>query len=159
MRTAGLRRMFDICLSTEIVQDVDDGVSNAVYGSIAIGEFRETFIASLSTWSPTLYERQWQEAAQRLVNGESKSAFITFFVSPGAGNSFMWWPCYLSGEVIHVQNQLRFYDRLPRSFTIDALYDFVEDRKLVSDDGVTKLSEWQMPIEWMREFLRKHNRI
>jgi hypothetical protein len=82
--------MFDICLSTEIVEDDDDGVSQAVYGSIEIGDFRETFVASLSAWSPERYKLQWQEAGQRLVNDESKSAFITSFVLPSPGENFWW---------------------------------------------------------------------
>jgi hypothetical protein len=45
------------------------------WGTIQIGSFNEDFIAYLCDWTPEQYRRQWLEAANRLVKGESKSAF------------------------------------------------------------------------------------
>jgi hypothetical protein len=101
---------------------------------VRIGDFNETFIASLTDWTPEQYRRQWQEAAQRLVDGGLKSAFVTSFLSPNKSFYFVWWPCYRSGEAVYVRNQLRFYDQMPSPFVVDALYDYVADRKTVSED-------------------------
>jgi hypothetical protein len=145
---------FDIRLSDEVPKEPEEGPFWALYGSIQIGEFEETFVASLLTWSPNRYEEQWREAAKRLVDGEPKSAFVTSFVPPQPGDYFEWWKCYLCGEIVRVQNQLRFYDQLPSSFTADALYDFIPDRKVFSEEG-SPISEWEVPLQSIREFLER----
>jgi hypothetical protein len=143
--------MFDIRLSTETPDEVEVGA--AVYGQIQIGSFNETFIASLSDWPPDRYRRQWLEAAERLVTGESKSAFVSSFVSPRDGMYFVWWPCYRVGEIVYVQNQLRFYEQLPSPFHENALYNYVADRRTVSEDEGSPISEWELPLLSIRDFL------
>jgi hypothetical protein len=150
--------MFDIRLSSDAPAGPDDGVS-AVYGRLQIGEFQETFVASLSHWCQSQYLQQWREAAQRLIDGEAKSAFVTSFVPPSHALHFVWWPCYLSDETVYVQNQLRFYEQLPSPFDVDSLYDYIEDRKTVSADDGALISEWQMPLEWLRDFLRRSHSL
>ncbi len=93
--------------------------------------------------------------SSRLVDGASKSAFVTSFVPRSPGDFLVWWPCYLSGELVYVQNQLGFYDQLPADFAVDAIYDFVGDRQTVSKDDGAPISEWRMPLQWVRDFLRK----
>jgi len=94
-----------------------------------------------------------QEACRRLVNGESKSAFVTSFVSPQLSFYFMWWVCYREGEAVYIQNQMMHYEQLPSAFVPESLYDYVEDRKTVTDEGL-QVSEWKMPLQWVREFLK-----
>jgi hypothetical protein len=144
--------VFDIGLTTEIPAELEEGTS-AVYGSIQMGDFKEKFIAELSEWSPERYDQQWQEAAKRLVRGEAKSAFITSFLSPSKSFYFTWWPCYRVGETVYVQNQLRFYEQIP-SFAVERIYDYVVERKIVSKDDGTAISEWELPLEWIRDFTR-----
>lgn len=144
--------IFDIRLSAEVPEEPEEGPSWALYGSIQIGEFKEIFVASFQAWSPTQYEEQWREAAKRLVDGETKSAFVTGFIPPSSGGGFEWWPCYLCGENVRFQNQLRFYDRLPSSFTEDDLYDFIDDREVLSEEG-SPISEWEISLQSIREFL------
>jgi CdiI N-terminal domain len=146
--------VFSIRLTSEVPDELEDGVA-AVYGNIQIGDFHETFIASLCEWSDERYASQWQEAAHRLVNGESKSAFVTSFVPPDKSLYFVWWPCYRIGETVYVQNQMRFYEQLPSPFLVNALYDYVADRKVVSEDDGTAISEWELPLEWLRDFVRR----
>jgi len=146
--------VFDIRLTSEVPDELEDGVS-AVYGIIQIGDFNETFIASLSEWTPERYALQWKEAAQRLVNGESRSAFVTSFVPPDKSFYFVWWPCYRIGKTVCVQNQMRFYDQLPSPFLVDALYDYIADRKTVSEDDGMAISEWELPLEWLRDFVNR----
>jgi len=144
--------MFDIRFSKEIPDDLEDGVSLA-YGQIQIGDFQEIFVASLFDWTKEAYCRQWLEAAERLVKGESKSAFVSSFVPPKNAHHFVWWPSYRIDEVVYVQNQLRFYEQLASPFEVASLYDFVVDRKRVSEDEGSPISEWELPIQWVRDFL------
>jgi hypothetical protein len=116
--------MFDIQLTDEAPPELDGGVS-ALYGSIEIGDFKEKFVVSLVEWTPERYERQWREAAKRLLEGFAKSAFVTSFVSPRGSFYFVWWVCFRIRETVHIQNQLRFYEQLPGPFSVDALYDYI----------------------------------
>lgn len=145
--------MFDICLSTETLSEVDEGP--ALYGQIQLGGFKEAFIASLSDWTPEQYRRQWLRAAERLVGGESKSAFVSSFLSPGKSDCFIWWPCYRVGEVVYVQNQWRFYEQLASPFDENLLYDYVADRRTVSDADGAPISEWEVPLHSIRDFMNR----
>jgi len=144
--------VFDIRLLPEIPIEIDEGES-LMWGNLQIGDFKETFVASLFDWTPGTYRRQWREAAERLVNGESKSAFVTSFVPPTHAGHFEWWKCYRVNEIVYVQNQLRFYEQLASPFHLDSLNDYVTDRSTVSEDDGSPISEWQMPVHWIRDFL------
>ncbi len=146
--------MFDIRLSTNALDEAD--AAPALWGRIQIGSFTEDFIAYLCDWTPDQYRRQWLESAERLVNGESKSAFVTMFVSPKNGGHFGWWPCYRVGEIVYLQNQLRFYEQITPPFAVELLYEYVSDRKTVSDDEGTPISEWEVPLGWLRDFVNRN---
>lgn len=146
--------MYDIRLTTEAA-DFAEGAS-AVYGSIRIGNFEEAFIASLDEWAPERYELQWLDGARRLVAGERTSAFVTSFLPPNKSPYFVWWPSYRIDETVYVQNQLRFYGQLNEQFDVGALYQYVPTRKTVNDEG-EKISEWSMPIEWLRAFVNRRD--
>ena len=145
--------MFDIRLSTDTPDEMNEGA--AVYGQIQLGDFKETYIASLSDWAPEQYRRQWLEAAKRLVGGEPKSAFVTSFVSPKHGRYFVWWPCYRVGDTVYIQNQLRFYEQIGSPFDDDRLYSYVADRQRVSEDNAAPISEWEVPLPLIRDFLSR----
>lgn len=144
--------MFDIRLTAEVPAELEAGVS-AVYGSIQIGEFNETFVTSLAEWPPERYQLQWREAAQRLVKGAAKSAFVTSFLPPNKWLYFVWWPCYRIDENVYIQNQLRFDEQIP-SFAVEHLYDYIDDRKTVTDDG-EQISEWELPLESLRDYVNR----
>ncbi|HEY1758049.1 MAG TPA: hypothetical protein VGG72_21955 [Bryobacteraceae bacterium] len=133
--------MFDIRLTPEIPIEPEEGES-ASYGI-------------LSEWPPERYELQWPEAAQRLISGESKSAFVTSFDPPSKSICFVWCPCHRIGETVHIQNQWRFYEQAP-SFAVDALYDCVADRKTVSEADGAAIPEWKLPVESLRDFVSRN---
>lgn len=141
--------MFDIELTTKIPA-LEEGES-LVYGRIQIGDFVEDFVANLAEWSPAHYELQWREAAERLANGETKSAFVVSFTPE---DCVVWWPCYRIGETVFIQNHFLFYKRHP-SFSIEHMYEHVKDRETLSDDGVTPISEWELPLDWIRDFIKR----
>ena len=65
--------MFDIFLTKEVIPEAGPGVV-ALYGKICIGDYQETFIASLYSWNEAMYLQHWESALRRLVEGETKSA-------------------------------------------------------------------------------------
>jgi hypothetical protein len=144
---------FDIRLSTGTLDEAEQ--APAVWGRIQFGSLTEDFVAYLCDWTPAQYKRQWLEAAKRLVNGESKSAFVTMFVSPKNGGHFEWWPCYRVGEIVYLQNQLRFYEQVASLFAVESLYEYVSDRKTASDHDGTPVSEWELPLQWIRDFANR----
>ena len=56
--------MFEIYLTDEVLPESD---GDAVYGTIQIEDYKETFVASLVRWTPAHYELHWREACQRLI--------------------------------------------------------------------------------------------
>jgi CdiI N-terminal domain len=143
--------MFDNHLSSETLDEAD--VAPALWGRIQFGSFKEDFTAYLCDWPPEQHRRQWLEAAERLLNGESKSAFVTMFVSPKNGGHFEWWPCYRVGEVVYFQNQFLSYERIASPFAVESLYEYVSDRETLDDDGGVPISEWEVPLQWVRDFV------
>src|SRR5260370_12510682 len=101
--------MFEVRLTDEVVPETDPGVI-ALYGKIQIGEHVETFITSLVSWNPSLYEHHWLSALRRLLEGARTSALITSYVEPGLADHLMWWPLYREGDAVYVQNHMLFYE-------------------------------------------------
>ena len=137
--------MFDIYLTGDTVPKTDSGVK-AVYGRIQIGGDHETFTSSLMRWTRANYERHWIAALRRLTNGGDRSALITSYIDPVADGFLIWWPLYRSGDVIYVQNQMLFFDRLTESFEAGRPWDFVRKREIVNAEGF-EISEWRTTIK------------
>jgi hypothetical protein len=147
--------MFDIYLTKEIVPEGDPGVE-AVYGKIRLGAHSETFIASLVFWTSERYEQHWKVAVRRLIRGEDRSVLITSYIEPNRfpDEHLIWWPLYRVGTTVYIQNQLLFFDRLSRPFSVADPWTFVQARRTVNDDG-DKISEWSVPIASFAEFLAR----
>lgn len=145
--------MFEIGLTDQTVEELDPGV-DAVYGQIRIGDFQETFIASLDCWKPDQYEQHWISAVRRIVHSEERSALITSYVEPSVSQYLVWWPLYRVGENVHIQNQLLFFNQLGRPFSAEHFWDSVGERRHCSDDG-RKISEWILPVKDVKMYLRR----
>lgn len=146
--------MFDIFLTDEVVEDLDPG-AKAVYGKIQIGDFYETFVASLISWDCVQYERHWSSAIHRILEGHERSALITSFVEPPLSRRLVWWPMYREGNRVYFQNQLLFFDRLDQPFSAEHFWGFVGQRHQRSDDS-QQISEWALPIKAMEAYLRRN---
>jgi hypothetical protein len=145
--------MFDISLTDASVPELDPGVT-AVYGEIKIGDFSETFIASLVFWTRDRYERHWRAAIGKIVDGSERSALITSCVGPIHSSHLLWWPLYREKNSVYIQNQILFYDQLNKPFSAERPWDCVRERQTVNPEG-KRVSEWVTHVDSLREFLQR----
>ena len=80
----------------------------AASGVLVLGDASEQFIASLYQWSKEDYQRQWRPAVEVLLHGKDKAALITEYLGPEGSTHLVWWPMYLVGEEVFLQNHLYF---------------------------------------------------
>ena len=146
--------MFDIYLTDEIVAESD---GYAVYGRVHIGEYSETFVASLVNWSASRYESQWLEGCRRLLAGHSSSVLITSFVDPCESECVVRWPLYLEGETVHIRNELVRYSQLEDPFSVAEPWATIRQRKPLTEDGL-EISEWSISIEAVQEYVNRRDR-
>jgi hypothetical protein len=145
--------MFDIYLTDQAVPEVDPG-ARALYGKIRIGEFSDTFIASLRFWNRERYEEHWMKAVQRVVEGADRSTLVTSYNEPSdVPDEFLfWWPVYRDNGVVYIQNQMLFFEQLEGPFSETAPWESVGQRHTVNEEGL-RISEWPTTVDSLREFL------
>ena len=143
--------MFDIYLTHKKVDEPD---VKAVYGRICVGEYFETFTASLVFWSHEQYKKQWRTALRKIVDGESRSALITSFAEPKEGEFLFWWPLYREGEIVYVQNQILLFENLSVPFVIERPWDSVQERQIMNAEG-RKVSEWAITVQDIKEWFER----
>ena len=116
-----------------------------------MGDYHELFLASLSLWSRADYERQWREAATRLVSGEERSAFFTTAFR-------FWWAMWRDGAGIRVHEELLTADRLaPLGSSRDtrrAPHELIRSYQALTEDGQS-ISEWQISLADIEAFLAR----
>lgn len=144
--------MFDIYLTEEFVEESQH---QAVYGKILLGDYTETFVASLVCWSPRNYEEHWRHALERLITGSDRSALIASYVEPGMSEFLTWWPLYQDlNRIVYVRNELLIYSQLIRPFSSELLWTFIRQRQTMTSEGLP-ISEWITDIESIRECLAR----
>lgn len=142
---------FSISLLSEVLRNPESNEVSAL-GVIRLGDFQESFTASLSYWTAQQYKRHWLEAVERLVlKMETKSCLVTSMFDPDIANFIMWCPMYRFGDAVYVQNQILFLEQLSKPFRERKLFSFVPERQTHGEDG--KLSEWTVSIEDLESFL------
>ncbi len=97
--------MFDIAFTGETVDSEGEILH---LGRITLGEATEGFSASVSFWSREDYQKQWLEAAKRLIEPDSHSAFVTCMYDPQTAAFIDWWPAWRTTGLVVLQNQLLF---------------------------------------------------
>jgi hypothetical protein len=143
---------FSIGFTDDPVWDPGEGAAGELLGWIKLGDFQENFSSGLFEWTQSTYEEQWKGALHSLLNGATKSALITFYVSPQYGHHLEWWPLHRVDELVYVQNHLLLYDQLTRPFLAAEAISFVKDRQTISEDG-EKISEWCVGLDDIKFFL------
>jgi hypothetical protein len=147
------KAVFDIYLTGEKVAEENDPDFKAVWGEILIGEFRESFVASVVSWDAVQYIKQWESALRKIVTGSAPSVLITSYVEPSlsSGSYLGWWPLYRKGDSVYIQNQLRALyrkggfiyiqnellssDPLDRPFFLERPWESVKEREIMSEEG------------------------
>ena len=98
--------VFDIAFVHDEPERQEDGW-DALEGEIRLGDYRETFLAALDPWGRQDYERHWIEAAQRLIRGSDRTAFVTL--------AFQFrWVMWRDGTSLVAQEHLLGYGPRPR---------------------------------------------
>ena len=132
----------------------DDPTTPAATGVLILGDHRESFLASLYDWSRQDYENQWRHAIEAVLDAGDKAALITTFVSPQVGTHLEWWPMYLVGNRVFFQDQLLFYEKLSRPFSVGNAFLYIRDRDTVNEEGQT-ISEWSVSLTDIESFAAK----
>lgn len=136
--------MFDICFINADPERDDDG-SLWLSGHIILIDHQERFLASLQTWSRKDYERQWLEAAARLLGAPARAGFFTVAFQ-------FWWTMWREEERVLVREEFLTAERLSGvSDWTRAPYQLIEER--MSDGDQEEVSEWEIDAEDVREFL------
>lgn len=130
----------------------------AVYGQIQIGEFRETFISSVVSWTTEDYERQWRTGVRQIVEGAHLSALITSYVDPPSEAGLIWWPLYRLGQTVFVRNQFLPADDVVAAFSPMEPWTCVRPRMKVNADG-DEISEWETDVDSLSRWLREKQRL
>ncbi len=141
---------FSISLLPEVLRSPDSDEVSAL-GIIRLGDFQETFSASLSYWNAGQYRRHWLKAATRLVGMETTSCLITSMFDPAIANFIIWQPMYRRGDIVYIQNQILFLEEQPKPFNERDPFSSVAGRETSGEDG--KLSEWTVSIKDLEAFL------
>ncbi|HVS39630.1 MAG TPA: hypothetical protein VMS17_29000 [Gemmataceae bacterium] len=139
--------MFDITFVSDAPEEQPDGWVG-LWGSVQLGAYAEDFLAPLGPWQRADYERQWIDAAQRLVSPAARAAFFT------AAFQF-WWVMWREGKTVIVQEQLLIPERLEGLTDWQAApYQLIWERQATSGDG-TPISEWRLGVADIEGFLAR----
>lgn len=115
-----------------------------------MGDESEQFLASLEHWTREDYERQWQEAAQRLLDGEERTAFFTSAFG-------FWYAMWQDTGEIRVHHELLLAERLetlPQPIDLTRTpYDLIEEYSRTTEDGEA-ISEWRLTLPDIAQFVR-----
>ena len=130
-----------------------DSPSECRVGEVRIESFCERFVADVTFWRQAEYEKQWLDAALKIVGGD-KTALIVSVSEPATANFVRWWAMYRNEHVIFVQEQIRFLDELSELFDPCAVERFVLPRETVSEDGEL-ISEWSTTVSAVRDFIAR----
>jgi hypothetical protein len=121
-------------------------------GARGLGDFAESFHASLAYWSPRDYRRSWREAIVRLMDGTTPSAFVTSMEDPEVANFIRWWPMFLVDREVRIHEHLLFLDQLAAPLDATNLFASVPAYSSHSDEG-EPISEWRLPVESLASFM------
>lgn len=142
--------MFKIELLLNTISKKKNNIS--CKGKIIIDSFSESFICPLNYWSEKDYYEHWYTGIRKIIK-ENKSALITEMHNPLTSNFIIWWVLYKLEDIVYIQNKILFIKELNQTFDIKNFSDYIEDRKIYTEEG-DKISEWKININ---EFINFFN--
>ncbi|MGC1482994.1 MAG: hypothetical protein WA789_04300 [Candidatus Acidiferrum sp.] len=131
----------------------DDPTTPEAIGVLVLGEAKEYFGSSLHRWTKQEYETQWRRAIKTFLDGSDSTALITEYVGPQASTHLEWWPIYVMGNAVFIQNHFLFYDQLTAPFSVENAFSFLRERRVTNEEG-EKISEWAVTLPEVEEFAR-----
>lgn len=141
-----------MAFSIELLNEPASDTPSGRLGLITIGSFVERFVAAIEYWDVTRYQRHWQQAIIRTVQGAATSALITSMHDPAAANFIYWWPMYRLGDVVHFQNHILLLNELKTPFDPNDPFRFVPERMIINSQG-ERMSEWSASIRELECYL------
>lgn len=142
--------MFDL----EILSGPEPGeVRPCIWGRITLGSFQEEFQAPLQTWTAADYEKQWLEAATRLMSGALCAVFLTHMMDPNAAYH-IGWSAWRADDRVYVQERLFKIEELAGPFEPDRAEKYVGARTEVSEEG-NPISQWQVSLSDIAAYIQR----
>lgn len=143
--------VFEIEFTTNVPEPQEEDW-DGLWGRITLGDYQEDFLSPLSLWPRERYERQWREAAERLVAGSSPTAFFT--------SAFQFsWGMWRDGDEVRVRQQFlhsELVDSLGSAPDLDrAPYELLGDYHRTAEDGEA-ISEWRLDMADVEAFRARH---
>ena len=125
--------MFDIALDGTL--EVIDG-RQFFRGEIAFGENWDSFLASVSIWTPNEYRVQWLRAARDILGVTGRSAFVTSLTDLDTDDEATTvWPAWRQDGLIYIQQRLLVPGAFRGILDMDSLPQLVGDLHLINEDG------------------------
>jgi hypothetical protein len=138
-------------------QSDDPDEVDGFLGTIIAGELCETFYAGTAFWSREDYERSWFRALDHLLSLDSSTSCLVTYIPSGLPEGIVTlWPLYREGDIVHVQQHLVFPPDMTPQIPVDTPWELVRPRNTVNEGG-RRISEWDVDIADVREFLAKRD--
>ena len=130
----------------------DDNTPSAI-GEILLGDYRDTFAATLFEWSRPQYEASWRFELTRLLDGADRAVLLTQLLIPGKSGLPNWWALYRGerNEVV-IQEHFGINEKLFIRFSPQNPSESLKDRRAFTDNG-RPISEWTVKTEDIESFL------
>lgn len=145
--------MFTIHFDDERELELGPPEPGTRYGTIVLGDDRETFTSAQNYWTAARYEAHWREAVTRVLDERRDACLITSLAGPRESNLLFWWPLYPDSDGVVVQNAILFFDQLAEPFDPDRPYRSVPTRTSVNEDRL-RISEWRVSVSDLEAFAR-----
>ena len=139
--------VFDIQFIGAAPELQDDGWFG-LEGRIILADSIECFIAPIDLWQRTDYERQWLEAAHRLLHGAERSAFFTEAHRD-------WWTMWREGDDIYVHEELLLGERHRGPYDLSTPYGLIGERH--AHDSEHPPSEWRLTLADIRAYVERRD--
>ncbi len=144
--------MFDISFSNEPSRLQDEGWLG-LPGVITIGDYSQSFVAPLVSWTRGDYERQWLQAAQRLLGSpRSVAGFVTQPL-------WFWWPAWRADDTIVLTEAWLGAPSHPALHAADGdpgaapYHVLANEAPRWQDEDGREVSRWAVSVNDMREFV------
>jgi hypothetical protein len=126
-------------------------------GKITLNHFSESFVSTVIFWDERDYRRHWVDGIARLCGGANSSCLLTNVFRPETANFFTWWLIYRRGLRVLFHQAILFLNQVQGEFLFSRIYDYVPPYRALADDG-SPISEWEVDIDQMQEFLSSGRR-
>jgi hypothetical protein len=146
--------LFLIRFTDEPVPNVEPG-EKARVGLLRLGSYEERFVSHFSVWTEPGYRDHWRDALVRALD-KKPSALITDMWLPWQSSFITWWPMWLVGQKLVLQNHLFFFEQhgiSDQHVNIEDLFKLIGLRRTHDDD--VPLSEWNVSVAEVQRFLAK----